>query len=125
VGQRAGHEGRAEPAAALARRASRLAPWNPDGWLYRAQIVGGREPDPSLAARYAEALDAAERAVALAPVRPAARMTRARLRAAAGDAPGAYADAATAARLYPLERDYAAWRDDLARRIEAALGEPP
>jgi hypothetical protein len=118
------HEGRSDAAATLARRASRLAPWNPDGWLYRAQIVGGVTPDPVLGARYAEAVHAAERAVTLSPVRPAARMTRARLRAAGGDVPGAYADAVEAARLYPLDRSYAASRDDLARRISAALAEP-
>ena len=119
------HGGQTQQAEVLARRAARLAPWNPDGWLYLATIVAGPRPDRLDEPRLIEATQAAERAVSLSPVRPGARMTRARLRAAAGDAPGAYADAAAAARLYPLRHEYAASRDELAHRLVAALAEPP
>ena len=118
--------GQTAEAERLARRATRLAPWNPDGWLYRAQIVAGPQPSPSLAAeRVGEAREAVERAVALSPVRPAARMTRALLRAVAGDLPGAYADASAAARFYPLRTEYAAARDELGRRLATSVADAP
>ena len=61
-----------------------------------------------------------DRAIALSPVRPAARIVRARLRALDGDLPGAYADAAQAARLYPIHADYVDARDALAEALDGS-----
>jgi hypothetical protein len=109
-------------AARLTRRATSLAPWDPGGWIQRAQATlgpgGGAATDVD-ALRVA--LAQAERAVRLSPVRPEARWLRGRVRLALGDGPGAYADLAEAARLYPMKTSYAANRDSLAR----ALGAPP
>ena len=68
----------------------------------------------------ARATALAERAVARAPVRPAARIVRSRLRLAAGDVPGAFADAVVAARLHPLRAEYAAYRDRLRDALPSA-----
>jgi len=106
-------EGRIEDAVGQLARSTRMAPWNPDGWLYRAQIASGgavvdSEPPEVLI----------ERAFRLAPIRPAVRMTRARLRAVAGDLPGAYAEAAKASSLYPLSMEYARSRDEIATLLQ-------
>jgi len=101
-------EGRSAEARTLASGATRLAPWNPDGWMLAAETATAiGEP----------ALADADRAVGLAPTRPAARELRARLRLAADDLPGAFADAATAARLYPREQRYDELRAELAARL--------
>ena len=68
--------------------AAELAPWDVDARMLHAHaLVDG-----------AEAAREAERAVAVDPVRPAARELRSRLRLAAGDLPGAHADLVEAAR---------------------------
>ncbi|UCG76075.1 MAG: O-antigen ligase family protein [Gemmatimonadota bacterium] len=94
----------------LSRRATRLAPWDPNGWLFRAQALLDAGEDPE------RALAAAERAVDRSPVRPAARAARARAREALGDLPGAFADLAEAARLYPAQDDYVRMRDGIGAR---------
>jgi hypothetical protein len=97
-------------------RATRLAPWNADGWLYRAQLAiegttgGSCDADCSI-----------DHAVRLARVRPSIRMTRARIRASEGDLPGAYTDAARAARLYPYRGEYARSRDEIATLLQRAF----
>jgi hypothetical protein len=63
-------------------------------------------------------------------VRPSAHAQRARIRAALGDLPGAYADLARAAELYPARSAYARESEVLGRRLavstrsshEAGLG---
>ena len=112
-----GDEQAAEQQASLA---TRLAPWHPDGWLYRSEIAlergaGGGELDR---AGRLLSLEAVERAISMSPVRPSARIVRARLRALDGDLPGAYADAEQAARLYPMNQEYVAVRDALARALD-------
>jgi len=109
-------------AATAARRATRLAPWHPDGWLALAQaeLAGADPASPDEALR--RAASRVDRAVTLAPTRPFARDLRSRVRLARGDLPGAHADAAAAARLYPHSKEYAAARDRLAQRIERAFG---
>ena len=101
-----------------AESARRLAPWHPDGWLetIQAGLSAAPESGPSTATASA-LLPAAEHAIAASPVRPSARLLRARLRLALGDVPGAWVDADRAAALYPLRRDYADFRD----RLHAAL----
>jgi hypothetical protein len=71
------------------------------------------------------ALHDGERAVRRAPSRAAARVVRARARAASGDSAGAYADLVEARRLYPLRPDYAAQRDALAVALEKASEAAP
>jgi O-antigen ligase len=106
-------------AATHAERATRLAPWDPDGWLLLGHAALSKEPqDADLAAA------SAERAVALAPIRPAARALRARVRIKDGDVPGALADAAEAVRLYPLSPPYARTRDELERSFRAPGSAP-
>ncbi len=106
-------------AATHAERATRLAPWDPDGWLLLGHAALTKDPpDRDLGAA------SAERAVALAPIRPAARALRARVRIQDGDVPGALADAAEAVRLYPLSPLYARTRDELERSFRAAAGAP-
>ncbi len=105
--------GEAARALHLTTRAVALAPWHPDGPLYRAQILE-RTGDSRSEAEI-------ERALALAPSRSSALATRARLRARAGDLGGALGDIEAAARLHPTDLEYARARDDLARRIEQAL----
>ena len=119
----AGDETGAQRQASLA---TRLAPWNPDGWLYRSEIALERAaggPEQGRAA-YTESVDAVERAISMSPVRPGARIVRARLRALDGDLPGAYADALEATRLYPIHEEYGVARDALARALDAAGGRP-
>jgi O-antigen ligase len=114
--------GDVEASSRQAERATRLAPWNPDGWLYRAELGLARaehDGDPERAAR-GPSLVTIERAIQLSPVRPAARIVRARLRALGGDLPGAYADAEQAARLYPLNREYAQAREALGRALDGS-----
>jgi hypothetical protein len=106
--------GNGTEAARLAERSTRLAPWNPDGWLYRAQIeLAEADRLGTSSETLTGALEDVRRSIALSPIRPAARMVRARLRALQGDLPGACADAAEAARLYPYRVEYARARDDL------------
>ena len=109
-------EGETHAALAQTVRATRLAPWNPDGWLYRAQLAIEGATRGSC-----DAPCATDRAVRLTPIRPSVRMTRARIRAAAGDLPGAYTDAARAARLYPYRGEYARSRDEIATLLERAF----
>lgn len=106
-----------EAAAGEARRATRLAPWDVDGWLILAQVLVEQPRERALEA----ATEAAERAVRLSPVRPQARRVRAAMRLRAGDLAGAYADLAEAARLYPLRPEYGRERDALGSRLEAAV----
>jgi len=111
-----------ESAEVEAERATWFAPWNPDGWLYRSELSfarSARAGQPERAAR-GPALETIERAIALSPVRPAARIVRARLRALDGDLPGAYADAERAARLYPMNREYREARDGLAEALDGS-----
>ena len=107
-----------DQAVASARRAAALAPWDSEAEIARAQALLARG---SAARRDAgdlrEALEAADRAVSLDPLRPGARDTRARTRAALGDLPGAYADFSEAARLYPLRADYSRRRDEIAAAL--------
>ena len=98
----------------LAERAAKLAPWDADPPQLAASArleVGGEA---------AAALADADRAVARAPSRAAARVVRARARGAGGDGAGAYADLAEAARLYPMSDDYALQRDSLAEALGKA-----
>jgi O-antigen ligase len=103
-----------ETARSDARRAAALAPWDVDARMLHAQAL---LDDP--ATLRAAALQA-ERAVAADPIRPAARELRSRLRLAAGDLPGAYADLVEAARLYPMRPEYATRRDALEGLLSAA-----
>ena len=100
----------------LALRAKTLAPWDADPPLLAA---GARTAAGSSAAA---ALEDAEQAVERAPSRASARSERARTRAAAGDATGAYADLVEASRLYPLRPEYAEQRDALAAALSKASG---
>jgi len=103
-------------------RATRLAPWNPDGWLYRSELALARAAHDGVPERAVEGstVETIERAIALSPVRPAARIVRARLRALDGDLPGAYADAEQAARLYPIHGEYVEARDALAEALDGS-----
>jgi hypothetical protein len=114
-----------ESAVLESARATRLAPWNPDGWLYRSELAlarASRDGVPERAVR-GSAGETIERAISLSPVRPASRIVRARLRALDGDLPGAYADAEQAARLYPIHEDYMEARDALAEALEGTDGQ--
>jgi len=115
--------GVAPDASGQAELAARLAPWNVDARTMAAHAGlawGGSDLDPDIAPR--SALAHANRAVDLSPVRPSARAVRARARRALGDSPGAWADLAEAARLYPLETSYARARDEMAPRIPRRPG---
>lgn len=115
--QAAMQEQRAE-ALRHARRAVRLAPWSVDGRMLLAQALLTTPGDEAGRRRRIDAgRIEIERAIDLSPVRPAARDLRSRFRLALGDSPGAYADAAEAARLYPRSREYAASRDRLRDRV--------
>jgi tetratricopeptide (TPR) repeat protein len=105
----AGERGRALERAGAA---ARLAPWDVDAALLLARATEAALDDRQLA------LERAERAVTLSPVRPAARLLRGRLRLATGDLEGAHADFVEAARLYPLEASYAAQRDLLRAELK-------
>jgi len=105
-------------AAARAQRAVRLAPWRTDGWLLVARISAEHDPgseDPRR--RLERALRQVDRALERSPVRPAAYYLRSQLRWVSGDAPGAWVDAAEAARLYPARAEYANYRDQLAEGL--------
>ena len=118
-------EQRAEEAAVRARAAARHAPWNADAWMLAAQAGLDAPRDERPRERLERALADVERAVAASPVRPSARYLRSRLRLALGDTPGAYADAAEAARLYPHREKYLSHRDEMAAglpRPETAPG---
>jgi len=80
-----------------------------------------RQKMDALSQDLSSALERAERAIELSPVRASAREVRARARVRLGDLPGAYADLVEAARLYPEKPWYAEQRDrlraDLPRRV--------
>jgi O-antigen ligase len=107
-----------------AKRAMRLAPWDadPPQFAAAARLAAERTSE---APRTSTALDDAERAVRRAPDRAAARMVRAIARGEREDNAGAYADLVEAARLYPLQGDYAAQRDGLAAALSGAGKEEP
>ena len=106
-------------------QATRFAPWNPDGWLQRAQLEE-QWGDGGANEATAGALDHVERAIRLCPSRPAAFAQRARLRFEVGDHAGAFADLRRSAELYPNQGDYATERDRLEQALRSALpGEEP
>jgi O-antigen ligase len=112
--KQAGAAGAHAAAVRLAKRATRLAPWDadpPQVAAFARLAVGGD---------LAGALADADRAVTRAPSRAAARVVRARARGAGGDGAGAFADLAEAARLYPMSSDYALQRDSLAEALGKA-----
>jgi hypothetical protein len=115
--------GERESAELHAARATRLAPWNPDGWLYRAELGLDRLEleGPIGDAAWDYSHEAVGFAINMSPVRPSARIVRARLRALEGDLPGAYADAEAASRLYPMQDEYVAARDALARTLDTSM----
>jgi tetratricopeptide (TPR) repeat protein len=119
--------GETERALSLAERAVRLAPWDRDAALLLARLttdVALRVPSDE--ARRRQAFERVEHTVRLAPVKAAAREPRARVRSAAGDAPGAFADWSEAARLYPIHERYAAERDALRESLgSSARGSIP
>jgi putative inorganic carbon (HCO3(-)) transporter len=115
--RQAGFAGERTAARTHAERATALAPWNVDGWVQRAQSGLAADAEPSLDVLHAALADV-DRAIRLSPLRPEARWLRARIRVGLGDGPGAYADLAAAARLYPMRESYAADRD----RLFTALG---
>ena len=96
----------------LAEQAVRLAPWDPDAALLYARTTEAAIPDRRIA------LERADNAVALSPVRPAARVLRGRLRLSVGDLEGGYADLAEAVRLYPIETNYAEQRNLLQQEMQ-------
>ncbi|HEX5044650.1 MAG TPA: O-antigen ligase family protein [Candidatus Polarisedimenticolaceae bacterium] len=108
--------GQTEDAVRVAARAGSFAPWEADAHLlagaaqFRAGALG-------------PALRETERALALAPVRPAAYAQRARIRATLGDHPGACADLTRAAALYPASSAYAREAEAARRRLARAYGE--
>lgn len=110
-----------EDALRSAERAASLAPWDPEAALVlasarfeRAAALGAAEETRR------SALEVAERAVALAPTRAAARAARARARLLVGDLPGAFADYDRAAALHPLREEYRRDRAILADRLPGA-----
>ncbi len=119
---------RGDPATAAseAGKAAALAPWSPDAAVAHAETLLASAGDAD-GERAEAALGEADRAVALAPTRPGIRVVRARARILSGDLPGAFADAAEAARLYPRSEDHRRLRDEIARRLPAPArpeGEP-
>jgi O-antigen ligase len=105
-------------ATALARRSTRLAPWNVDAQSMLAQALletVGESPDRG--ARLNEALARSNRAVVLSPVRASSREVRARARLALGDTPGAWADLFQAARLYPMRQEYTTLLDEIRPHV--------
>jgi hypothetical protein len=118
----AAYRGEPEHAERLARRSSFLAPWDPSAALLFARAATLDPPlEQAGTRRREEALERANRAVRLSPVRPAAREVRARVRLAAGDYPGAYADMLAASRLYPRNAEYARARDRLEALTRDAI----
>jgi O-antigen ligase len=104
----------------LAARAVAWAPWDPDAALFRARnLAASRWDHPGGPGD--EAGEAADRAVRLSPVRPAAREHRARVRLARGDYPGAYGDLLLASRLYPHNAEYQRSLQNLRVSVEAAI----
>jgi hypothetical protein len=115
----AGDTARAERSAG---KAALWAPWDADAALLLLRSSLDGEPlERADEARRTTALRRADRAVRLAPYRPAARELRAMVRVSLGDYPGAYADLAEASRLYPMSGEYAANRDMLRRLVEEAM----
>ncbi len=112
--------GESDRAVDLSQKALSWAPWDPDAALALSRAMTGPSPDSLDASERLACLVAADRAVRLSPVRPAARYLRAQLRLTDGDAPGAYADMVQAARLYPSNHRFAVERDELERRVLAA-----
>jgi hypothetical protein len=102
----------------LIARSVALAPWDPDARMLRAELLLRDE------ARVAAALQEAEAAVRLTPMRAAAHALRARTRLAHGDVPGGFGDFREAARLYPLRAEYARDRDALAAGLPDASRVP-
>ena len=117
----AGETDRAEE---LAVRAARVAPWDVNAAVYLAQAIPNR-PDlrDQPAERRTLAVNRADNAVRLSPVRPEAREARAKARLATGDLGGAYADMIQAVRLSPLEPRYKTDRDWLAARLRQIAGQ--
>jgi len=117
--RRVAAEGDDAAAARLGKRAARWAPWSVNAQLVTAQALLETAGDSEKHVR--AALERAERAIELSPVRASAREVRARARVRLGDLPGAYADLVEAARLYPEKPWYAEQRDrlraDLPRRV--------
>jgi hypothetical protein len=108
-----------------AERAVALAPWNVDAAVLLARMTADvARLEPTAGTTWRLAAERADRAVGLAPVRPAAREARARIRLAAGDVPGAFADLSEAARLYPAHESYAVSRDRLRERLAAVAKGP-
>jgi hypothetical protein len=117
--------GKPERGLMQAERAVALAPWDADAGILVARMTADAAlAGPPGGATWRQAVERADRAVALAPVRPSAREVRARVRLAAGDVPGAFADLSEAARLYPAHEDYAAARDRLRERLAAVASVP-
>lgn len=115
----AGDAARAERSAASA---AFWAPWDADGALLLLRSsLDGEFLERADDARRRIALQRADRAVMLAPFRPAARELRAMVRVALGDYAGAYADLEEASRIYPMNREYAANRDMLRRIVDDAV----
>ncbi len=112
--------GEPDRAVELSRKASSWAPWDPDAALALSRAMAGPSPESLDASKRRDCVVAADRAVGLSPVRPAARYLRARLRLIGGDAPGAYADMVQATRLYPSNHRFVAERDELESRVTAA-----
>jgi tetratricopeptide (TPR) repeat protein len=122
AGRTAAFAGDLERAASLSERAATLAPWNVDAALQWARVTAGPGAlDPLPAGQLALALERSERAVDLSPVRASARILRARLRRAQGDAPGALADLEEAVRRDPSNREYREAREALAERVREHL----
>ncbi len=120
----AARSGDLQGAAHAAARAARWAPWSAEGPILLAEIALST-PDSAaqIDVELRElAFGAATRAVALAPDRAYARYLRARARLGRSDLPGAYTDAREAARLYPMRRPYAEFRDQIGLQSQESFG---
>jgi O-antigen ligase len=112
-------------AKSLASNSVDLAPWDGDAALLLARTMLDDPPLPDAQEdrkRLASLLG--DQAVRVAPRRAAARELRATIRSALGDYAGAYADFSEAAKLYPMEIEYAESRDSLGRLIREATRVP-